>query len=141
MYSKESESKKIVLPWYLLIFDDIMGDKEMSTRFKSDLSNLSTYSRHYNLDIIILKQDYTLINHTIWWQCPVTVLCSSDNYTDAVIKENSIKGYEKKLQELYQDIILQKNYWCILIQKDEKIDKRTVVLSPDGIEYVDITKE
>lgn len=58
--SVQSKTEQIEMPKYLLIFDDIIDDKQFK-HFGSTLSNFSTKCRHMNTHQIILTQDYTAI--------------------------------------------------------------------------------
>jgi hypothetical protein len=61
----ETKADEPKLDKYLVIFDDVLGDKNISSRGHSKLSDFSTRARHYNISFIILTQDWTCINHTI----------------------------------------------------------------------------
>lgn len=120
---KRKELKKIVI-----IFDDILGDKELKS-YQSDLSNFTTMSRHSNILNIFLTQDYTSIPSKIRRNSNLVFLLTSDNFSEAMMRENTIKNKWQEFQQFYEDnIISTKDYSFLIIDKSAKNDKRYILV-------------
>lgn len=87
----ERDTPRGVPQKYLFIFDDIISDWQFKS-YNSKLSDFSTYSRHYEIAIIINTQKYNKVPTTIREQSPLSILCSVDNYRDYLVQDHCIWG-------------------------------------------------
>lgn len=90
-FDTDAECDNAPPPRYLFIFDDIISDRQFKS-YNSKLSDFSTYSRHYEIAIIINSQKYNKIPTTIREQSPLSILCSVDNYRDYLVQDHCVRG-------------------------------------------------
>ena len=126
------------LPNYVFLFDDILSDKQFK-HHGSFVNGLASMCRHYNILLIILTQVWQRIPNTIRQQSNLSILMSSDNYSEKyLIGENCKYGQFKQLSQLYNDINSLKNYSFLIINKSKTDDKRNLVIynqNKNGIKF------
>lgn len=125
MYTEAIDgTKSESIPLFLVIFDDIIGDKELKS-FQSELSSYCTRSRHANILNIFLTQDWNALPTRIRRNSNLVFLMNMDTYPDNMIKENSTKNTEKQLEEAYQSLVGEKrDFSFIIIDKGAPMNKR-----------------
>lgn len=112
---------------WIIIFDDILGDKELKS-FQSDLANYTTRSRHSNILNIFLTQDYNAIPTKIRRNSNLVFLLAMDTYPDTMIEENAPMKKNKEFQEAYEtNVNYKKNRSFIIIDRGAPIETRFIL--------------
>lgn len=119
-FDTDAESENLKPQKYLFIFDDIISDRQFKS-YNSKLSDFSTYSRHYEIAIIINTQKYNKVPTTIREQSPLSILCSVDNYRDYLVQDHCIRGQKKSFDKLYCDMCLKKDHSFLIVCKHNKL--------------------
>lgn len=123
---------------FLFIFDDILSDRQFKSH-SSLLSDFSTYSRHYDISMVILTQKYNKIPTTIREQSPLSILCSVDNYKDYLVNDHCVRGQRKSFDKMFSDMCMKKDYSFLIVSKYKKIGERYLMYDGTNKSYEYLT--
>lgn len=107
---------------YLIIFDDVLGDKKISS-FHSGISNYCTKSRHSNIISIYTSQMYTKLPNVVRSQCDIMIIFYLSPFQDIMFNEICEKNKQDRMRLIVDKLI--KNgikYSCIVFDKISNFD-------------------